>query len=214
MMRSESSHCKSFLRVTLQLLTLCLLLSTPPVLALTEIESIDTLKPMPGPDFRAIGWEWHFIDQDGKPGYMRKVGGNNEIEHYERTDGCNWTRSTHGFAPATEWSNCPSSGKSSVEVLSNSLWPLKLDNSITYRVKGTSSLIGKAWSSKRSCRVTDIVKIDIVSGVYDTFKVVCKERWGTRTWWLAPSVGTAVAYQQTTRQKGVIRQEMQKIVQP
>jgi len=65
--------------------------------------------------------------------------------------------------------------------------------------------------------VTDIVKIDIVSGVYDTFKVVCKERWGTRTWWLAPSVGTAVAYlayQQTTRQKGVVRQEMQKIVQP
>jgi len=54
MMRSESSHCKSFLRVTLQLLTLCLLLSTPPVLALTEIESIDTLKPMPGQTFALL----------------------------------------------------------------------------------------------------------------------------------------------------------------
>jgi len=192
-----------------------LLLALPlQLLALTEIEPLDTLEPIPGPDKRNIGWEWHFVDQDGKPGHMRKVAGDDSVASYERTDGCAWTRSTSGFAPATKWSDCPSTGTSSVEILSNTLWPLKVGSSIVYRVKGNSSFIGRAWSSKRSCSVTKAVKIEIVSGQYDTFKVVCKERWGTRSWWLSPSVGTAVAYQQQTRRTGLIRQEMQKIVRP
>ena len=81
-------------------------------------------------------------------------------------------------------------------------------------MKGNSSLIARAWSSKRSCEVVGAVKVKIVSGTYDTFKVICKERWGTRTWWLSPEVGTAVAYEQKTRRNGLIRQEMTKIVKP
>ena len=182
--------------------------------ALTELETIEGLAPMAGPDKRNIGWQWHFLDKNGKPGYMAKVAGDDKVATYIRTDGCEWTRSTDGFAPATQWSDCPSTGKSSVELLSNSLWPLKVGNRIEYRVRGTSSLIGRAWSSKRSCEVTTTVKIEITSGVYDTYKVVCKERWGTRTWWLAPSVGTAVAYQQNTKRGGLVRQEMERIVSP
>jgi len=198
-----------------RLLQILLLLCIPlNALALEELESIDHLAPMPGPDTREIGWEWHFIDHKGKPGFMRKIGGNNTQASYERSDGCSWTRSTSGFAPATIWSNCPSSGSSSVEILSNSLWPLQVGNKIVYSVAGTSSLFSKAWKSKRSCEVTTSVKIKIVSGIYDTFKVLCKERWGTRTWWLSPSVGTAVAYQQMRRKKVLARQEMQKIIRP
>ena len=182
--------------------------------ALTELGPADDLPPMPGPDARKIGWEWHFIDQDGKPGHMRKVAGDDSIASYQRTDGCSWTRSTQGFAPATNWAKCPSTGTSNVEVLSDSLWPLEVGNSIAYRIQGTSSLIGRAWSSRRTCKVSRTVKIEIVSGVYDTYKVECEERWGSRTWWLAPSVGTAVAYQQRARRTGLIRQEMVKIVHP
>jgi len=196
-------------------LTLLILLCFPLLAtALTELEPVDNLAPMPGPDARKIGWEWHFIDQNGEPGHMRKVSGDDEQASYERTDGCAWTRSTSGFAPATNWSDCPSNGTSSVKILSDSLWPLQVGNSIVYSIQGTSSLIGRAWKSKRSCKVTNTVRIEIVSGIYDTFKVVCKERWGTRTWWLAPTVGTAVAYQQTTKRDGVVRQEMTKIVRP
>jgi len=182
--------------------------------ALTELETLSNLPPMPGPDKRAIGWEWHYLDQDGLPGHMRKIAGDNTQATYTRTDGCQWTRSTRGFAPATTWSNCPSSGSSSVEVLSDSLWPLKVGNRIDYSIKGTSSLLGSVWRSKRSCEVTKAVKIKISSGVYDTFKVECKERWGTRTWWLSPSVGTAVVYQQKTRRGKLVRQELQKIIHP
>lgn len=182
--------------------------------ALEELEPLNSLPPMAGPDKRNIGWEWHYIDAKGKPGFMRKVAGNDEVASYERSDGCSWTRTTRGFAPATRWSNCPSKGTSSVQVINDSLWPLEVGNKINYQVKGSSSLIARAWSSKRSCEVISAVKIETVSGIYDTFKVVCKERWGTRTWWLAPSVGTAVAYQQKTRRNGLVQQEMTKIVQP
>jgi len=197
-----------------KLILLALLLGfTVNAYALTELEVIDELEPISGPDQRNVGWQWHFIDQDGKPGYMEKVAGDNNVASYIRTDGCEWTRATSGFAPATEWSNCPSTGTSTVDIDTNSLWPLKKGNRIVYTVRGTSSLIGRAWSSKRSCEVTKLVKIEITSGVFDTFKVECKERWGSRTWWLSPTVGTAVAYQQTTR-RGTIRQEMVKIVRP
>ncbi len=182
--------------------------------ALEELEPLENLPPLPGPDSRQIGWEWHFIDEKGKPGYMKKVAGDDAIESYERSDGCSWTRTTRGFAPATVWSNCPSSGKSAVKVTSDSLWPLEIGNKITYQMKGSSSLFARAWSSRRSCEVIGAVKVKIVSGIYDTFKVICKERWGTRTWWLSPDVGTAVAYQQKTRRNGLIRQEMTKIIQP
>ena len=182
--------------------------------ALTELKTLENLEPLPGPDARNIGWEWHFTDQDGKPGHMRKIAGDDLVATYERTDGCRWTRATTGFAPATEWSNCPSTGTSSVKVSSGSIWPIELGKRIEYTVKGTSSLIGRAWTTKRTCEVTKAIRIRIRSGEYDTFKVECKERWGTRTWWLAPSVGTAVAYQQKTRRGGFVLQEMDRIVSP
>ncbi len=182
--------------------------------ALEELEPLENLPPMAGPDTRAIGWQWHYIDEKGEPGFMEKVAGNDSVASYERTDGCTWTRSTSGFAPATKWSNCPSTGTSSVDKLSDSLWPLKVGNSIEYRIQGTSSLLSRAWSSKRNCKVVKAVKIKTVSGIHDTFKVICEERWGTRTWWLSPTVGTAVAYEQETRRNGYLRQEMIKIVKP
>ena len=197
----------------------CSLLLTVVVLAessfaLEEIEKISYLNPMPGPDHRNIGWEWHFIDQDNKAGKMQKTAGNQEIASYIRTDGCEWTRSTQGFAPATQWENCPSKGTSSVELVSGEIWPLTVGSKFVYTVQGTSSLFGKAWKSKRSCKVDSQWRIQIVSGEYETFKVICKERWGKRTWWLSPKVGTAVAYKQTNIRGGLLLQEMTRIIAP
>ncbi len=185
-----------------------------PGFALEQIKEISHLDPMSGPDHRNIGWEWHFIDQDKKPGMMRKTAGNHEVASYLRTDGCEWTRSTEGFAPATKWENCPSKGVSTVELISGEIWPLKVGNRFVYTVQGSSSLFGKAWKSKRSCKVDSQWQIEIVSGKYETFKVICKERWGKRTWWLSPEVGTAVAYKQTNIRGGLLLQEMTRIVSP
>jgi len=180
--------------------------------ALEELEALTELAPMPGPDKRNLGWEWHFIDQHGKPGNMRKIHGTKTMASYTRSDGCRWTRPVLGFAPASVWANCPSSGKAKVEFAGGDIWPLKVGNHFTYKTSGTSSLFGTSWNNKRDCKVKYSVKIRTVSGEHDTFKVVCEERWGTRTWWLSPKVGTAVAYQQKTFRGGLVLQEMTKII--
>lgn len=207
------SHDTLKFRLYLTVSLSCLMLSTG-AYAVTEMGEISHLAPMPGPDQRNIGWEWHFVDQDGNTGFMRKVAGDQQQASYTRTDGCEWTRSTAGFAPATEWKHCPSSGAASVELIEDNIWPLKVGNTFDYTVKGKSSLLPSVWRSKRACKVVGQLAISIHSGTYDTFKVVCTERWGTRTWWLSPVVGTAVAYQQKTKRGEVIIQEMTKIVSP
>jgi hypothetical protein len=195
------------------LLIICLpVMVVGQVHALEELERIDQLKSMPGPDQRNIGWEWHYIDQNGKPGYMRKVAATESTASYSRSDGCQWTRDTGGFAPATVWSDCPSSGKGKVDFVDGDIWPLKVGNKFSYQMQGTSSFLSFKWSGKRNCEVSYSVRVRTVSGEYDSFKVVCHERWGTRSWWFSPEVGTAVAYQQETSRNEKILQEMTRIV--
>lgn len=191
--------------------SIVLLLSVGNCYALEELDTIKDLVSMPGPDHRNIGWEWHYIDQKGEPGFMRKVAGTETTASYTRSDGCEWTRPIRGFAPATVWSNCPSTGQSKVTYIKGEIWPIKVGNQFNYSIKGSSSLFGSGWGSQRECKVKYSVRVRTVSGEYDTHKLVCEERWGTRSWWLAPSVGTAVAYQQKTFQGKLILQEMTEI---
>jgi hypothetical protein len=195
------------------LLIICLpVMVVGQVHALEELERIDQLTPMPGPDQRNIGWEWHYIDQNGKRGFMRKVAATESTASYSRSDGCQWTRDTRGFAPATVWSDCPSSGKAKVDFADGDIWPLKVGNKFSYHMQGSSSFLSFKWSGKRNCEVSYSVRVRTVSGEFDSFKVVCHERWGTRSWWLSPEVGTAVAYQQETSRDDKILQEMTRIL--
>jgi len=196
---------------------ICSLIFSSSAFALEVLGAVHITEPLNGPGFRSVGWQWHYIDQDGKAGYMEKVASSvdnsgKELASYRRTDGCNWTREVRGFAPAIKWSNCPSSGTSTVSFEGGAIWPLKIDNSFTYKVRGASSLLARAWSTKRRCNVTNTERIRTVSGEYDTYKLVCKERFGTRTWWLSPEVGTAVVYEHRPKRGAMVRQEYTRIV--
>ena len=205
---------KSFLLPRLFQLAFVLLSAVPllqPALALDELATIDPLAPMDGPGERNIGWQWHYVDSDGKPGYMEKVAGDETTASYERTDGCKWTRPVKGFAPASTWSDCPSTGKADVSFSEGVIWPLTVGAKFIWSIRGTSNLFSRAWKSKRTCEVLPSLRIRTVTGEHDVHKLTCKERWGTRTWWLSPEVGTAIAYRQTTK-RGVILQEMTHII--
>ena len=187
------------------------LIALQPALGLDEMAAIDPLAPMDGPGERNIGWQWHYVDSKGKAGYMEKVAGDEISASYERTDGCKWTRPVKGFAPATLWSDCPSTGTADVSFSTGVIWPLTVGARFTWSIKGSSNLFGRVWKSRRSCEVLPSLRIRTVIGEHDVHKLTCKERWGTRTWWLSPKVGTAIAYRQTTR-RGVILQEMTHII--
>ena len=207
----KSAHVlrRSFIKsLTPKGCVVCLLvLFSPTLWALEELAEIAPLAPMDGPGDRDIGWQWHYVDANGEPGYREKVAGDEFSASYERTDGCHWTRSIKGFAPASEWSDCPSTGKATVSFTEGDIWPLTVGAEFTWRIQGKSNLIGRVWKSGRSCTVLPSVRIKTVLGENDVHKLHCKERWGTRTWWLSPKVGTAIAYRQSSR-RGVIMQEM------
>ena len=190
------------------------LAATTPSYALEELKILEPVGQMNGPDKRSIGWEWHYVDQNGKPGFMRKVAGDDSFASYQRSDGCRWTRSTRGFAPAIKWSDCPSSGKASVDFSGGEIWPLEVGKTFNYSMNGTSSFLNFGWSGNRSCKVSYRVRIKIAIGEFDSFKVSCVEKWGTRNWWLSPQIGTAVAYQQITSRGKTILQELSHIVVP
>lgn len=112
--------------------------------ALEELATIDPLPPMER-DKRSIGWEWHYVDQTGKRGHMRLTAADEHTDTYYRTDGCTWTRPLAGFAPASQWRGCPSSGTSTVTLDSPSIWPLEVGNRFEWTMTGRSSLIKRKW---------------------------------------------------------------------
>ncbi len=194
--------------------SLLLLTWLDPCFGYKEIAKLDWLAPMPGPDQRKVGWEWHYLDSEGNNGLMRKTGDTASSASYWRSDGCTWTRKKTGFAPAISWSNCPSSGQSTSSFNGDPIWPLKLGSRFRYVGTGSSTLSKRQRKFNRKCRVKKRVKLKTVAGEFDTFKVVCKDRWITRTWWMSPLIGTAVAYKQRNLIGDGYSHEMTRIVRP
>lgn len=192
-------------------LAISILLGLTPVSA-TALEELETVEPLPpmARDAREVGWVWHYVDQAGKPGHMRLTATDGTTDTYARTDGCEWTRPVAGFAPAQWWRGCPSAGTATVTLDDSSIWPLEVGKTFEWTMSGRSNLIKAPWSGYRRCEVLPSVKVKTVLGTYDTHKVHCTERWGTRTWWLSPEVGTAIAYRQVTR-RGTVLQEMTRL---
>lgn len=191
-----------------------IILGASPSFGFENLRTLDSLPPMPGPDFRAIGWEWHFIDENGTPGLMRKTEGTSVNASYWRNDGCTWTRNKSGFAPALQWDNCPTSGLSEYKRYGDPIWPLVVGKKFGYKGTAVNSLNNKKKKFNRRCEVTKIVRIKTNAGEFDTFVVVCKDRWVKRSWWLSANVGTAVVYKQRNLLGESLFQEMVRIVFP
>ena len=178
-----------------------------------ELGEIGSAIPVLNMDERKVGWEWHFVDEDGNPGFMKKTADTATTASYWRSDGCTWTRMKSGFAPALEWENCPSSGTSAYELYGDPIWPLKVGNKFGYKGSGASKSKKKAKKFNRKCEVLSQQRLKTVLGEFDSYKVRCKDRWITRYWWLSPEVGTAVLYRQKNFIGGLLHEEMTSIIQ-
>jgi hypothetical protein len=117
----------------------------------------------------------------------RLLGKTAESWSLEDSDGCNWSRPPDAMAPATSWKNCNgSSGSATVQSNGGSPWPMKVGTSWSYRVNGGN------WQTDRDCEVEDAVRVRIGLGEFDTYKVVCTDRWRTRTRYYAPAIEKVV----------------------
>jgi hypothetical protein len=127
--------------------------------------------------------------KDGRPLESKLIEVNGDTQSWEDSDGCKWTRSYPSLyaAPSMSWTDCDgSSGTAAVQHVSGESWPMKVGNKWSFSVRGDS------WSTNRDCEVADTARARIALGEYDTFKVVCTDRWNTRTYYYAPSIGSYV----------------------
>ncbi|EKV30374.1 hypothetical protein C882_4333 [Caenispirillum salinarum AK4] len=99
------------------------------------------------------------------------------------------------FAPNLEWNDCGdgawASGTGEITGSSGSLWPLSVGKTASWDYVHTNSR-GDADRNTRRCEVEDTARVTVPAGTFDTFKVVCNDRWRTRTFYYAPEVNNVV----------------------
>tara|TARA_R110001599_G_scaffold188238_3_gene382694 strand:+ start:519 stop:1037 length:519 start_codon:yes stop_codon:yes gene_type:complete len=110
-------------------------------------------------------------------------------------DGCITVRDyANPFSQNVKWENCNIDGTNVITRLDdNPIWPLKIGNNWSYGEKG-ENVNGETWETVRECEVEKQVKVTTQLGNFDTFKVVCSDKWTVRTWYAAPEYKQSVLY--------------------
>ena len=158
------------------------------------------------------GWKagtvWKGL-KDGSSHQVTYVRVTSKSETLRESDGCTWTRSRGFYAPSTEWTNCKSrDGKATVE-LKRPIFPFHVGKTWAFNVDA-----GR-WRTSRECKVVETARVRTAIGENDTFKIVCNDKWNTRTRYYAPKLGGTVYYERHHRKKGQrTKYELIKIVLP
>lgn len=186
-------------RVTGSILLVALALAacqtTAPAITGTAVDG--KLPPMEEPDVPAVGTVTIIQRADGTQGRYEVAGVAEETITQRDSEGCEWTQSrayARPFAPIVEWRNCDgSSGTTTIEGRSGDPeWPLVVGKRWRYRATGHT---GSDWNAGQDCEVAGTVRITTVSGIQDTYKVVCTSKWARYTRYLSPALGAMVRYQ-------------------
>ncbi len=125
--------------------------------------------------------------KNGEPWHMTLVNADGKSYSWKASDGCEWTAPAIYRAPSTSWENCEGrSGTATVRHESGSPWPMSVGTEWSFEHSGDS------WQTDRDCEVEGTARVKVTHGEFDTFKIVCTDKWRTRTSYYAPSVGRSV----------------------
>jgi hypothetical protein len=155
----------------------------------------------------SVGSKW-LHSRDGKQTEMELVSVDGDELAFRTSSGCSWTRPRNIFAPALTYANCRGdTGSQTLADAGGRIWPLAVGNAQSWSVTGKNTE-GQTWSTKRSCKVVSTERVKVAAGEFDTYKVVCRDTWRTRTWYYAPSVESTVVFINHHRRKNstVIRE--------
>ena len=144
---------------------------------------------------RKTGSVWRGL-KNGKPYAVTYVRVTKSSATLEDTDGCTWTRSTTFSSPSTEWANCSGRDGSAIVTLKSPIFPFHVGKTWAFNVDA-----GR-WRTSRECRVVDTARVRTGIGENDTFKIACKDKWNTRTFFYSPTLGTSVHFERHRRKKG------------
>lgn len=165
--------------------------------AWADLEVLQTgiqMAPAERPTDPSVGSVWRAL-KDGKPYSVTTTSVTDATETLEDSDGCTWTRPKGFYAPSIEWANCGGGDGSASVSLSGEIFPLQVGKSWSYEVDGGN------WRTSRDCEVEDTARVNTAIGENDTFKIVCTDKWNTRTRYYSPKLGTSVFLERNRRTK-------------
>jgi len=143
------------------------------------------MPPAQRPEPRAPGSVWKAL-KNGEPYVVTTVEGTGESERLEDSEGCTWTRPKSFYAPSTSWENCGGNAGEATVSLNGEIFPLQVGGKWSWDVDA-----GR-WRTERSCEVEGTARVKTASGEHETFRIVCVDRWNTRTRYYSPDLGTSV----------------------
>ena len=59
---------------------------------------------------------------------------------------------------------------------------------------------GTNWSTHQTCEVDSQVRLAVPAGEFDTYKIVCQDRWSDEIWYIAPESEELVHFQRYHRE--------------
>ena len=149
-----------------------------------------------------VGDKWVWRNQDGRE-YTREIVALEGNVATIATEGgkCRVKARLDGYARSLAWENCSwgAWGRQSVSRNGN-MWPLKVGNTETWDYEGGTG--SRTWSGTRSCEVKEAVKITVPAGSFDTWHVLCTERWWRNQFYFSPKLGTTIAIVRTPLGRG------------
>lgn len=179
-----------------------------PVSAFEELGEV-SLKPMekPSPLPMGVGTEWHwlksrFFNTDSKEHIISYESVDSEKYRVRDSDGCSSTRLTGMFAPALELYDCYQERGVTQKIIETTghPWPLseKTEFQFEYAGKYDDGFDGQ-WKITRLCKVNKQVRVRVPAGEFDTYQLVCEDKWDTRTYWISPQLGHRVAFKRRVK---------------
>jgi len=114
------------------------------------------------------------------------------VYDWKVSNGCYGTSmASDPFAPTLSWNKCGDSprwhtGTNTITNKTGELWPLKVGNTVSYSYTSKSHM-GRTSDNMMNCEVEKTANIMAAGKAYDTYKVVCNDRWNRRTYYYAPS---------------------------
>jgi CubicO group peptidase (beta-lactamase class C family) len=160
--------------------------------AFDEMPVSKELAPMEKPTTE-VGDKWNAV-RKGEEFIETAIALDGDVVTYETSDGCIYKELEWGFAPSLEWSDCPGSvdGTQKITKSKGSPWPMQVKTKFEYSFTGEGD---GEWRGERKCEVKKQVRVKVPAGEYDTFKLECKDKWDTRTWWISPELEETVAFE-------------------
>ena len=149
-----------------------------------------------------VGDRWVWRNQDGRE-YTREIVALEGKVATIATEGgrCRVKARLDGYARRLAWENCSwgAWGRQSVSRNGN-MFPLKVGNTESWDYHGGTG--SRTWSGTRNCEVKEAVKITVPAGTFDTYHVLCTERWWRNQFYFSPKLGTTVAIVRTPLGRG------------